>query len=249
MLLNAKTTVRHRLINEKTVAEQAYRVMRDDLVSGQLAPGKKLRVSELQNRYGLGLSPLREALLRLAGEGLVTAEGQRGFAASELTLEGMLDVIHARQEIETSALRMAILQGNEVWESEVVASYHVLSRTPVPGKPIDAMEFRQWELRHRQFHTALLSACGSLWIMRFFNQLMDHSERFRWARHYESAAADQYDAQRKDRNNEHLDLMQATLNRDIPAAQSLMRAHLQHTAEAAARQMQHKIEHKAKRIA
>lgn len=242
MFLNAQSAVLQRLLNEKTVADQAYRVLRDDLVSGQLGPGKKLRVHELQSRYGLGLSPLREALLRLAGEGLVTAEGQRGFAASALTLEGMLDVIHARQEIETAALRLAMVNGDEEWESEVVASYHVLSRTPVPSNPVDVQEFRQWETRHRQFHIALLSACRSTWLMRFFNQLMDHSERFRWARHHESAAADLHETHQKDRNSEHLDLMQAALNRDIPTAQELMRAHLQHTAEATARQLRKRLE-------
>lgn len=249
MLLNEQTAVMRRLMHEKTVAEQAYRVLRDDLVSGQLEPGRKLRVNELQTRYGLGLSPLREGLLRLASEGLVTAEGHRGFAASALTLEGILDVIQARQEIEASALKLAIIQGDEEWESGVVASYHVLSRTPVPNNPADVQEFRQWEMRHRQFHTALLSACRSTWIMRFYNQLMDHSERFRWARHQESPTAEQRKTKSTDHNLEHLDLMQAALDRDIPRAQELMRAHLQQTAEATARQLQQHLHQQQKKLA
>ena len=55
---------------EKTLAERALRLLREDILAGRLAPDARLKVAALQARYGLGISPLREALLRLSSEGL-----------------------------------------------------------------------------------------------------------------------------------------------------------------------------------
>jgi len=62
-----------------TYIEAVQQRLREDIVSGRLAPREKLRLAELKTRYAMGSSPLREALSRLVGEGLVTFEGNRDF--------------------------------------------------------------------------------------------------------------------------------------------------------------------------
>ena len=63
----------------RTLAATAFERLRADILSCKLAPGSKLPFDRLKEDYGVGLSPLREALSRLATSGLVTMEGQRGF--------------------------------------------------------------------------------------------------------------------------------------------------------------------------
>jgi len=59
----------------RTLIETAYQQVRHDIVAGELAPGEKLRVEHLKDRYAVGASTLREALTRLVSETLVIAQG------------------------------------------------------------------------------------------------------------------------------------------------------------------------------
>ena len=65
--------------------EAAYRRLRDDIISGMLAPSEKLRIEHLRQRYGMGASALREALSRLVSDGLVECEAQRGYWVSPVS--------------------------------------------------------------------------------------------------------------------------------------------------------------------
>lgn len=220
--------------SEKTLADTAYRHIRADLLAGRLAPGSRLRPPVLQASYGLGLSPVREALLRLTVEGLVVGEGQRGFAVAPVSLEELEDLTRTRQQIESLALAQAIEQGDEEWEAGIVAAFHRLSRTPMPDDAADTQAVSRWERMHRAFHLALIAACGSPWLLRFQAQLVDHSDRYRRARLFDPGTA-RTPARGGDREAEHRALMEAALARDAAKASALMHEHLQHTAAAAAR--------------
>src|SRR5882757_10965376 len=91
-----------------TYIEAVQQRLREDIVSGKLAPWEKLRVSELKSRYAMGSSPLREALSRLVGEGLVTFEGNKGFRVRGLSREDLADIAYMRTAVETFAIRTAI---------------------------------------------------------------------------------------------------------------------------------------------
>ena len=79
-----------------TLAEKAYVDLRHDIIRGVLAPGRPLRLADLSERYGMGFSPLREALNRLQAERLVTAESLRGFRVAPLSLDELHDTVSLR---------------------------------------------------------------------------------------------------------------------------------------------------------
>jgi len=85
-----------------TLASTVFEQLRRDIVSVQLAPGEKLRIEALRERYGVGGSPVREALNRLSAEGLVWQQDQKGFRVapvSERELEELTRrVEHCRLE-------------------------------------------------------------------------------------------------------------------------------------------------------
>ncbi|NBY29110.1 MAG: GntR family transcriptional regulator [Betaproteobacteria bacterium] len=76
----------------RTLASQAHDLLRRDILSGTLAPGQRLRTKDLQARYGLGLSPLRESLQRLSAEGIVVNDAQRGFAVAPVSVAELRDL-------------------------------------------------------------------------------------------------------------------------------------------------------------
>lgn len=216
----------------KTLARQAQNLLRHDILGGQLRPGERLRTKELQARYGLGLSPLRESLQRLSAEGLVVIDEQRGFSVAPVSLAELKDLTLARSSLEAIMLPLAVTQGDADWEADILAAFHRLSRTPLPSGPNAEEAARLWELRHRAFHAALVVGCGSPWLMRLHDQLVDQTERYRMIRL-------QHLSQRKlkarDVHAEHQALMDAVLERKANQAVALMREHLQATFEATAK--------------
>jgi len=213
----------------RTLAGQAQELLRNDILSGRLAPGQRLRSRELQARYGLGLSPLRESLQRLSAEGMVINDEQRGFSVAPVSVEELQDLTQARVALESIMLSQALSKGGADWEAEIVAAFHRLSLTPLPHSERAQADASLWELRHRAFHLALVAGCESPWFLRIHGQLVDQSERYRRIRllhHHDQSA------QVRDVNAEHQALMQAVLARDHSRARDLMAEHLEATGRA-----------------
>ncbi len=213
-------------------AERAYLRLRTEILHGDLMPGDPLRAADLHERFHLGLTPIREALMRLSSENLVEAVTNRGARVSETSLDELADLMSTRRIVEHACLRAAIERGDALWEAEIVAAMHLLSRTKLPASPQDRAAATTWETHHRRFHTALIAACGSSWMLRFWNMLVDHSERYRKIRllHHEETLAEVRDV-----NAEHQRIMAAVLARDSDLATSLMDAHLTATEKSVAR--------------
>jgi GntR family transcriptional regulator, carbon starvation induced regulator len=211
---------------EKTLADQAYKAMREDLLGGRLQPGSRLRLGEIQLRYGLGMSPVREALMRLASEGLVAADGQRGFSVASVSLDELHDVTRTRERIEAMAIGDAIAHGDGEWEVNMIAAFHRLTRAPLPKSTEEVDVANNWEALHRDFHRALVAACGSPWLLRLHTQLVEHSERYRRVRLFHVTPSS---VLMRDVEKEHEAIMKAALARDANKACTLMEKHLRRT--------------------
>lgn len=210
-----------------TLAERAYIQLRRDIVSGVLMPGQALRMAQLSDRYGMGFSPLREALNRLSAERLVIAVSLRGFRVSPLSVEEMLDTVDTRILIETRALGLSIEKGDDAWEAAIVAALHALNLEANRVEQGAARDPWLMEERHHAFHLALVSGCGSTWLLDFFERLYTESERYR---HPVLSASTPGTA--RDVRAEHADLAQAVLDRDVAASTRLLTQHYQRTVEA-----------------
>lgn len=205
-----------------TLAEKAYVSLRKDIVEGCFAPESPLRLADLSERYGMGFSPLREALNRLQAERLVTAESLRGFRVSARSLAEFEDALQARLLIETEALRQSMAKGDDAWEASVVAALYALRlQTRRQGGDVDELK-----LRHHDFHRSLLAACGSDWLLDFFERLYAATERYR------IPALLSAGPQKRDIDAEHGAIADAVLARDTPRAEALLRDHYLRTAEA-----------------
>lgn len=216
----------------RSQAERAYKVLRGEILHGDLMPGERLRAADLQDRYNLGLTPIREALMRLSSENLVEAETNRGSRVTETSAQELADLMATRRAIERLCLTASIERGDALWEANIVAAMHLLSRTPLPVSASDREAASRWEVQHRSFHFALVAACGSPWLLRFWNTLADHSERYRKLRllHLHEIR----DTVR-DINTEHAEIMASVLARDVAQSTTLMDDHLAATEKWVAR--------------
>jgi GntR family transcriptional regulator, carbon starvation induced regulator len=211
----------------RTLAETVYRRLRTDIVWGRLAPDTPLRSDELRESYAVGISPLREALSRLVAERLVTAVGHRGFRVAPLTPADVIDTMETRLVIEKDALTRSIKAGDIVWEKAVVASFHAVSRDPVPRGP--GLEAERWSKHHREFHISLLAACGSPWLTELAGMFFEQAERHRlWA---VKLVIKTRSRMQRDVALEHKKLFDATMQRNVKAAVDALDRHYRTTAQ------------------
>lgn len=207
-----------------TLATSVYDRMREDILTGELPPANKLRAEFLRARYGVGTSPMREALNRLAADGLVVHEDQRGFRVSAVSTAELGELLKTRCWLEEIALRQSIANGDAAWEESIVLSFHRLSRQPRSASE-DAYSYNpEWENLHHAFHRNLIDACGSRWLIGYCDQLNDQTLRYR-------QIAAQFDDPRRNEVDEHREIMDATIARDDDQAVSLLIRHFEDTNE------------------
>ena len=169
---------------------------------GRLELESKLRIEELRQSYGTGASPLREALNRLAGEGFVTMEGQRGFRVAPISTKDLTEITRLRIMLECEAIRESIRRGDDEWEASIVGASHRLAKVE-SGDQV----FPEWELRNQEFHEALIPACDSTWFLKIRGTLYEQHKRYRLISILEHDAS-------RDVRAEHQAIMEAVLERD-----------------------------------
>ena len=197
--------------------------LREDIVNCTLVPGQRLKFEELRTRYDVGIGSLREALLQLEADGLVIAESNRGFCVAPVSIADLEDITELRVDIEKKSLIQSIQNGDDAWESSIVAAFHMLVKmeTDITQAPLRNREI--WEERHRRFHDALVAACPSPWLMRFRRVLWDQTQRYR--------ALSLMQSRTPGRVDKHRDLMELAVARKLPEAAAAMEQHIRHTAD------------------
>lgn len=205
---------------ETSTVEGVYRVLRKDIIEGERKPGELLRIDRMRRIYGVGPTPLRETLQRLTADGLVIARGGRGFQVAPLTAEEFEDLNIARTEIELAALRLSIEHGAESWEARIVAAAYVLEKADrqlFDGVP-NVIE--KWEAANAEFHTSLVSACPSAWLLHTRSSLSSKCERYRRVTMRENASQ-----QNQRLLQEHKNLKEAVLARNVDLSCRLLTDH------------------------
>ncbi len=225
----------------RTLTARVFRQIRSDITSGRIKPGTKLQVEPLKKKYGAGSSPLREALAHLAATGLVNSEDQRGFRVADVSLQELVDVTRLRVNLELSALRASLKNGDIEWEISVSGAFQRLRHSIAELTADDGGAPDKWELTHRRFHLSVIGACGSPWTLHFCDRLYDQLERYRriFVTHSNISP---------DILEEHEHIRDAVLKRDEARAESLLRRHIVMAAYLTEQDMRAQNIHDADRI-
>lgn len=211
-------------VSSPSLTARTYAGLRADILGGRFTPGQRLRPGELAAANGVSLNVVREALNRLAGERLVRASPQQGFAVAAATAADLVDLTEVRALVETAALRRAIEHGDLAWESELVAAHHRLVHTPMTDPDRPDMLSEDWARAHEAFHAVTMSGCGSPRLIDLTAGLGEAAALYRHWSH-------RYDHGRRDVAGEHRVIFEAAVDRDADLACRRHHDHIQRTAE------------------
>lgn len=200
-----------------TIGDSAYRSIRKDIIFGQLRPSEKLRLEPLRKRYNVSVTTLREILNRLTSDGLVVAEGQKGFEVASVSDANLWEIAELRLLVEGHAVARSFEKGDLDWESQVVAAHHKLNRLEDRMIAGDMSAREDWKRADWGFHRALITGCGSKTLMDLHSELFDKYLRYQMltlAFRGEHAA------------REHAELLEAAFARDARKAKEVLGIHI-----------------------
>ncbi|MDK1376563.1 MULTISPECIES: GntR family transcriptional regulator [unclassified Sinorhizobium] len=158
--------------NDDTIASRISRILADRIVTGQLAPGMKLKQDKFAEEFGASHVPVREAFRRLEAQGLVVSEPRRGVRVASFDLKEVREVAEMRAALEVLALRHAA-------PNLTLSILNEAEEATVAGD--DSRDVRSWEDANRRFHRLILTPCGMPRLLAAIDDLHAASARFLFA--------------------------------------------------------------------
>lgn len=199
---------------DASLPARAYAELRARILDLRLLPGQLLVEPELAVALGMSRTPVREALVRLRYEGLVTTVPRRGFVVSVPTVETMCEVYEIIAGVESQAIKLAVLRADEgifdELEGAIAEQETALERGDVA----------LWSQADRRFHELLREAAGNARLLELMRQFDGQLHRVRIATIHLRAPA-----QLAQSTQDHRELLAALRARDGPAARRIQEGH------------------------
>lgn len=211
-------------VSPQSSTQRVYLTLRNDIITGRVAPGERLKIDTLKIALDTGASPVREALSLLTSDQLVERLDQRGFRVAATSRAQFQEILNLRCNLEELALRDSLANADAAWEDALVLAHHHMNK-------MNRNDIDTFETHHKRFHMALLAACKSPILLRFCSQLYDLNVRYR----YLAGKSKSYS--RRDVEAEHRAILDAAVSRDAETACASLLEHYRKTGAFLAEQI------------
>lgn len=203
----------------KTKTEVVYSSLKQEILSGQIAPGERLVIRRIAEQFEISDIPVREALKMLEADGLIYFVPYGGATVIELTHQDIMESLLIRSRLEALATRLAIPGMTFVASRELRAMIDEMDRF------IEQGNFQQYGILNKQFHQYIYSLAPYPKLIRLIEESWDASSRMRAVFVLTPDRAIQS-------NNEHRVIMDALESGDADQTELLLQKHKWNTAEA-----------------
>jgi DNA-binding GntR family transcriptional regulator len=160
-------------LDRRTLWQRVYEHLREEIISGRLIPGAELHEAALARLLGVSRGPIREALGRLATEGLVTIRPRRGAIVRALSNEEFIEAYQVREALEMMAVRLAVprLTTEDLLEME-----RLIDEMATCGEAEDVQAFFE---ANTDFHQRFFEVAGNGMLSELYRQLRGQIDRHR----------------------------------------------------------------------
>lgn len=205
-----------------------YRDIRNRLIAAEFQSGRRLKSDALRDSYGCAASTIREVLFRLASDGLVEFEDQKGFRMPDLSEKRLGELTNLRILLECEGARLSMERGDLTWEAGLTAAHHKLAHIENRIRALPKIEppyIAVWCEAEWEFHETLISACGSDAMQEMHRSVYDRH------RQHNLALSDNYSF-RDENIVEHKAILDAALARDPASCAANIEIHLRRGLDA-----------------
>lgn len=201
-------------VRSTSLAEQAYDRLRMLILDRKISGGSPLQEGRLAEELGISRTPMREALVRLAGEGLLVRRDARSYAVRALGTKEYFDCMRAREVIEGEAIALAAPRIS----NEELDTLEAEARALHEG---EHDETAHWHFDDK-LHLFLAGASGNVVFPRLVEELRVNARLFRLHSPLH---------RQRENHDEHGRILEALRSRDADRAREAMRAHLRSLQE------------------
>lgn len=205
-----RSSIRERETTAKVVAER----IREEIQSGTLAPGTRLRQNDVADRFQVSTTPVREAFAQLQAEGLIRVDPHRGAVVFHPTVSDLIQAYEIREVLESLAIRLATPRLTPETGRALADLIERMDRTT---------DQRRWLRLNDEFHLRLYALADRPQLTSLISNLRDASAPYIHMFVSSSKPADQS-------NHEHHEILNACLAGDVKAAQAAISEHLRHAS-------------------
>ncbi len=202
----------------QSLAEQVYETIKNDIITCALQPGQQIAQPQLAERYEVGVTPVREALQRLAQEGLVQAVPRFGYIVTPITVSDVAEIYELRSILESAAARLAAQRASPAQLDKIsaLASYTYVYKDP--------LSYSNFLAHNSEFHLAVAAASGNRRLVEEISQLLDALTRvFHLGLDIRDSAEEMRD--------EHRALSEALCRRDALEAERIVQEQIAHSQQ------------------
>ena len=162
------------------LAEEVYRQVLDAVIQGELRPGERIVQERIADELEVSRTPIREALLDLEREGILTRAGAAGFMVRTVTAREVRDTYQAREAIEGHTTRL-------VAERRDAASLRRIEATIETEESISVGSVEEYFHANRRIHRRIVEEAGNEYLLRSFDRIWNRASSFRIFAAIESA--------------------------------------------------------------
>lgn len=195
------------------VADWVYKSLRESILVGDFEPGERMRQSDVAEHFDVSHTPVREALARLASEGLVILQPHRGAVVNSLSPREIDEVYELRELLDPYVARRTAVTASEE-QLETIRAAAAACAEP------DLSSTELFE-RNRRFHQALYEGCGNRRLLQLFDSLWDSVTAIRM---FDAYVSDSDEVAKM--NREHAKIAEAVSARDAERCARLVHEHI-----------------------
>lgn len=195
-------------ISSKTLKEQAYKILKEKLVNCEFPPGGMLNEAQLSSELGISRTPIREAISVLETEGYLKIVPKKGILVTDILLNDVLQIFQARMEIEPITLKMA---GPNLSTEELIKwrdKFMNKSDDVITGFRLDT-----------EMHMYIIEHCNNQYIIEMMKKIFEKNTRI-------IISSKQNRMHYEDAQKEHIEILNALIERNYDYGAELMRKHI-----------------------
>lgn len=193
--------------------QQAYDVLKEKIIQKELPPGTRLVDSQLAEEFGISRTPLRDAIRKLAEEGLAVSNAKRGYYVYQPSAEDINEIFDLRQILDIAAVTKLIedvLPNNPEAMKELKEKY---------SNEHTAVESNAFVKRDESFHDTIIRLAGNKRMHAIYTDLGNQTRAFRRATSFDNIRMEKA-------NNYHNRIYQGLIHLDLDAAIDAVKTHV-----------------------
>ena len=216
-------------IENATLRERAYKVLKDSILRNELLPGEVLSIDSLAKDLGISQTPVREALTKLSSDGLVEYERNKGFRVASITEDDVHETYEVRRLLEPYAASLVAKKVStdpslERRLHELRKTAETIQKLATSGKVLNPSQYEIYMGIDLRLHEIMLEAVGESLLGSILDLVGNHSLRIR--SFAEIAIGSSRGKLLQDINREHLAIIKALIDQDGERAQETVKVHL-----------------------